>query len=42
MTTLRSHDIGLREYSPSVTQIDGQGTTDITKSVPMYANGGSL
>jgi hypothetical protein len=35
MTALRSHDNVLKEYSPSVTQIDGQGTNDQTKALPV-------
>lgn len=35
MTALRSHDNVMKEYSPSVTQIDGQGTNDYIKAMPV-------
>lgn len=36
MTTLRSHDSVFSEYTPSITQIDGQWTQDLTKAIPTY------
>ena len=41
-TTLRSHDIIGYTYKQSMVQIDGQGTVDATKAVPIYSVGGSL
>ena len=39
-TTLRSHDTIGYTYKQSMVQIDGQGTVDATKAVPMYSTGG--
>ena len=36
MTTLRSHDSVMSEYIPTVNQIDGQWTADVTKAIPTY------
>ena len=41
-TTLRSHDIIGYTYKQNMVQIDGQGTSDLTKAVPTYSVGGSL
>ena len=35
MTTLRSHDSIMSEYSPVMNQIDWQGTGDATKAMPV-------
>ena len=35
MTTLRSHDSIMSEYSPVMNQIDWQGTWDVNKSMPV-------
>lgn len=37
MTTLRSHDSVMSEYTPNITQIDWQGTADSTKALPVYS-----
>lgn len=35
MTALRAHDSIMSEYSPNITTIDGQGTTDALKALPV-------
>lgn len=40
-TTLRSHDLLLEQLSENQVMIDGQGTTDVTKAIPVIPVGGT-
>ena len=40
--TLRSHNLNVSSWTETQVQIDGQGTTDPRKALPMYSMGGSI